>query len=576
MNFSPKSLLAGTAVLAVAAGLLVGSSGTAFAAAPPWEPDPSSIGSLTFYDAAGNQITGGNVNDAPFATYVSASAAGRAGDNRATIFGYLPKNGVAIGAWTGEALSGSPLYPNAAAPAPLNTSALPLVSLTNGDLTIAGLAGDLPNTATDAYQGLYQLRVKTSGPGQPAGSTYDSADILISGSTWTVVYPAVVATPTTTSLATVPTSPQNAGTSVTLNATVSPATAGTVQFKDGASDIGSPVTVSAGAASTSTSTLTVGSHSLTAVFTPTNTTLFAGSTSSAVTFVVNGIPATPTTTGLSVNPSTAPAFTAVALHADVTKTSGGTALAAGAGSVKFLDGSTVLGTSPLTASGADLSSSSFAVGTHQITAQFVPADPAIFTGSTSPQVSFTATQPSSTPATQTVIVSLTSGTLTITTPYSTTNPFDLGNLVLNPAASQYSASAPFGDAADPASGVSIVDTRAGDQPWTASVTTTDFVNGGGDLINGQNLSFTGVTPGYVSGDALNAATKPVVTNDVTDAATAYAPGDSGSDGVKGGPHQFASAAHGLGSAYVFGNLNLKAPASTNAGQYTATLTFTIA
>jgi hypothetical protein len=574
MNFSPKSLLAGTAVLAVAAGLLVGFSGTALAVAPPWEPDPSSIGGLTFYDAAGNQITGGNITDAPFAAYVLAGTAGRAGDNKATLFGYLPKNGVAIGAWTGEAVSGSASYPNAAAPAPLNTSALPLVSLTAGDETIAILAGDLPNTATDAYQGLYQLRLKTSGPGQPAGTTYDSADILITGSTWSVVYPAIVATPTTTSLVTVPTSPQNVGTSVALNATVSPAAAGTVQFKDGASNIGAPVTVTAGAASTSTSSLTVGSHSLTAAFTPTNTTLFAGSTSSAVTYVINGIPAVATTTGLSVNPSTAPAFTAVALHSDVTKTSDGTALAASAGSVKFLDGLTVLGTSPLTATGADLSSSSFSVGTHQITAQFVPTDPAIFTGSTSPAVPFTATQPSSTPATQTVIVSLTSGTLTITTPYSAANPFDLGNLVLDPATSRYSTSRPFGDATTPANGVSIVDTRAGDQPWTASITTTDFVNGSGDKINGQNLSFTQVTPHY--GDGLNAATKPVLTQDVNDVATPYGPDDSGSDGVKGGPHQFASAAHGLGSANVFGNLNLKAPASTNAGLYTATLTFTIA
>jgi Bacterial Ig-like domain (group 3) len=574
MNFSPKSLLAGTAVLAVAAGLLVGFSGTALAAAPPWEPDPGSIGGLTFYDAAGNQIAGGNINDAPFASYVLASHAGLAGDTKATLFGYLPKNGVAIGAWTGEALTASTTYPNASAPAPLNASTLPLVSLGSGDETIFALTGDLPNTATDAYQGLYQLRVRTSAPGNSPGAAYNSADILITGSTWSVVYPAIVATPTATTLVTVPTSPQTVGTSVALNATVSPATAGTVQFKDGASNIGAPVTVSAGAASTSTSSLTVGTHSLTAVFTPTNTTFFAGSTSSAVPFVVSGIPATPTTTALSVNPSTAPAFTAIALHADVTKTSGGAALAAGAGSVKFLDGLTVLGTSLLTASGADLSSSSFAVGTHQITAQFVPADPATFTGSTSPQVAFTATEPSSTPDAQTVIVSLTSGTLTITTPYSAASPFDLHNLVLDPAASQYSASQPFGDATNPAHGVSIVDTRAGDQPWTASVTTTDFVNGAAGVINGENLSFTGVTPSYVNG--LNAATKPIVTTDVTDATTAYEPGDSGSDGAKGGPHQFASAAHGLGSAYVFGNLNLKAPASTEAGQYTATLTFTIA
>ena len=576
MTIRPKAVMVGTAVLAVTAGLLAGSGGAALAAAPPWESDPSSIGGLTFFNAAGDQITGGNINDAPFAAYVEAGAAGRAGDTKATLFGYLPKNGVAIGAWTGEALTGSPSYPNASAPGSLGSTALPLVTLSGGDETIAALAGDLPNTATDAYQGLYQLRLKTSGSGQAAGSTYDSADILISGNTWSVVYPAIVATATSTSLTTTPGSPQQAGTSVTLNATVTPSVPGTVQFKDGGADIGSPVTVSAGAASTSTSSLGVGSHTLTAVFTPSNSTLYSGSTSSGVPFVVSATPAVATTIGLSVNPSTAPAFTAVILHADVTRSSNSSALAAGAGSVKFLDGATVLGSAPLTASGADLTASTFDVGTHQVTAQFVASDSDAFTGSTSDPVTFTATQPTSAPASQTVKVSLTSGTLTITTPYSSANPFDLGGLALNPQHAQYSASAPFGDASDPANGVSIVDTRAGDQPWTASVTTTDFVDGSSDVINGENLSFTDVKPGYVTNDAINATTDAIATNDVTDAATAYAPGDTGSDGIKGGPHQFATASKGLGAVYVFGNLNLKAPASTKAGQYTATLTFTIA
>jgi hypothetical protein len=548
MTIRPKAVLVGTAVLAVSAGLVAGSGGAALAAAPPWEPDASAIGGLTFYDASGQQISGGNINDAPFAAYVSAGAAGRAGDTKATLFGYLPKNGVAIGAWTGEAISGSPAYPNASAPAPLNGSSLPLVTLGSGDETIAQLAGDLPNTASDAYAGLYQLRLKTSGPGQAAGSTYDAADILISGNSWSVVYPAIVATATSTTLTTAQSSPQDAGTSVTLNASVSPAAAGTVQFKDGSTNIGSAVTVSGGHASASTSTLSVGSHTLTAVFTPANTTLYSGSTSSGVPFSITAVPATQTTTALSVNPSTAPAFTAVALHADVVKTSSSATLASGAGSVKFLDGATVLGSAPLTASGADLSTSSFPVGAHQVTAQFVPADSTVYTGSTSPQVEFTATQPTSAPASQTVKVSLTSGALTITTPYSAANPFDLGSLVLDPTHSQYTASAPFGDAGDPTKGVSILDTRAGDQSWTASVTTTDFVNGSSDVINGQNLSFTDVKPGYVTNDALNATTDPVVTNDATDAPTAY----------------------------KATSLNLKAPASTEAGQYTATLTFTIA
>ena len=106
------------------------------------------------------------------------------------------------------------------------------------------------------------------------------------------------------------------------------------------------------------------------------------------------------------------------------------------------------------------------------------------------------------------------------------------------------------------------------------MTTSDFVDGSADVINGENLSFTSVTPSYISGHALNATTKAVTTTDVTSSAV-YGPTDTGTDGLKGGPHQFAAAAHGQGSVYIDGLLNLSAPASTKAGSYTATLTFTI-
>ena len=53
---------------------------------------------------------------------------------------------------------------------------------------------------------------------------------------------------------------------------------------------------------------------------------------------------------------------------------------------------------------------------------------------------------------------------------------------------------------------------------------------------------------------------------------------SGSDGLKGGPHAFASAPVGTsnGEVFVDGVLTLNAPTSTPSGEYTATLTFTIA
>jgi hypothetical protein len=99
----------------------------------------------------------------------------------------------------------------------------------------------------------------------------------------------VAATATSTALATSPASPVAQGTPVTLIATITPATAvGTVQFKDGTTNLGNPVAVSNGTASRSTSTLAVGSHSLTAVFTPSDPTAFNPSMSPAVPLTVTG------------------------------------------------------------------------------------------------------------------------------------------------------------------------------------------------------------------------------------------------------------------------------------------------
>ena len=57
---------------------------------------------------------------------------------------------------------------------------------------------------------------------------------------------------------------------------------GTVQFKDGTTVLGAPVPVTAGFAFLHTSALTTGTHTLTAVFTPTNPAAFGPSTSPPV------------------------------------------------------------------------------------------------------------------------------------------------------------------------------------------------------------------------------------------------------------------------------------------------------
>jgi hypothetical protein len=583
-----KSVAAVVVATTVTAALAVGWAGTALAAGnPPWEPisNPPEVGALTFYNSTGQAITGGSINDSPLAAYVQGSATIRSGDTKATLSGFLPVEGQAPGLWSGEALSKSTTYPNTSAPTALASSALPLVTGASGDESIATLEADFPNTDTsnDGYAGMYVLRLYTSAQSESLSTSYDSADIQVTGNTWSVVYPVPTLVSTTTTLSTTPSSPQVAGTSVTLNATVSPAVSGTVQFEVGTTDIGSPVTVTSGAASASTTTLPVGTDDLSAVFTPSAGSAYAGSTGTGQ-FTITGAPAAGTTTALGVNPATAAADTAVSITATVTQTSNSSPLGSGAGEVKFYDDGTdsrgditgssaLLGTVSLGSGGtANLSYTSFAVGAHNLVAEFVPTNPSTYATSTSPAVLFTATTPTTAPDAQTVNVNIPAGTLIITTPYTPTNPFQLGTAVLNPASSTFTASAPFGDATNPNNGVTITDTRAGDLSWTASATVTDFTDGSSDVINGQNLTFTGVTPVYIAGNTLQSG--DVVTTNVTNSAV-YGPTAPGSDGLKGGPHEFATAAAGSGSVYIDGVLTLAAPTSTPAGLYTATLTFTI-
>ncbi len=581
-----RSVVTATVTLASAVTLTAGLAGTASAAgSPPWEPDSSSVGSLTFYNAQGAQITGGNITDAPLAAYVVGSSSLRSGDTKATLFGYLPVSGQLPGQWSGEALSASTNYPNALAPGALGASALPTVSGSGADSSISVLASDFPNldTSNDGYAGIYQLRLKTSATGKSQTTTYDSADIQISGSTWSVVYPTPSLTSTTTTLGASPISPQVQGTSVTLTATVSPAAPGTVQFKVGATNIGSPVTVSAGSASIATTSLPLGVDSLSAVFTPAAFAAYAGSTGGA-SFTITVPPAANTVTALSVNPSSAPADTAVTITAALSNQTTSGALSSGTGQVKFYDDGTdssglvtsnsvLLGTVSVGSGGlAALPYNSFAVGTHYLVASFTPSDATVYNASTSLAVDFTSTVPAVLPASQSIDVNIPTGALTITTPYSSASPFALGTATLNASATEFTASAPFGSSSSPSQGVTITDTRAGDLPWTASASVTDFISGSSNVINGQNLTFTGVTASYISGNALQAGS--VVTNDVTNSGV-YAAAASGSSGLKGGPHTFATAAAGAGSVYIYGVLNLVAPTSTAGGSYSATLTFTV-
>jgi sugar lactone lactonase YvrE len=197
--------------------------------------------------------------------------------------------------------------------------------------------------------------------------------------------------------------PSALNTAVTFTATISTpggggvAPDGTVNFFDGVNLIGS-ATVSAGAASFSTSNLSDGQHPITAVYSGDAATYINGSTSSVLKQDVLAA----TSVALTAAPANTSVYgTSVTFTASVT----GSATATPTGTVKFSDGSTQLGTATLSSAGvATFTTSSLNAGAHSIVAAYlgdVHSGPGI-----SVPVTYTVTQ---TPTTTTLAASPTTG-----------------------------------------------------------------------------------------------------------------------------------------------------------------------
>jgi hypothetical protein len=183
---------AATTVLGTSAlvgALLVAVASSAAATTPPYEPDSADqIGQLRLYNASGTQITTGSINDSPIAAFaVATNDDPQTANNHATLYAYTPVNGVNPQLWTGHAISGSTAFP-VASPASIHDLGAhrPVVSLTATDGSFADYIADVPNTDTTTnYAGLYQIRIKTLNN----DPKFWAADIQVTGSTWTLVYP---------------------------------------------------------------------------------------------------------------------------------------------------------------------------------------------------------------------------------------------------------------------------------------------------------------------------------------------------------------------------------------------------
>jgi hypothetical protein len=145
-----------------------------------------------------------------------------------------------------------------------------------------------------------------------------------------------------------------------------------VTFKNGTATVGTG-TLSAGKAAFTTAALTVGTHSITAVYS--GDANFAGSTSPALSQVVKQA-ATTTSVVSSMNPSAG--GQPVTFTATVTATTSGTPT----GSVQFNDGGTLLGISALVGGKATFTTNGLAFGPHSITTVYTGS--VDYLGSTSP------------------------------------------------------------------------------------------------------------------------------------------------------------------------------------------------
>jgi len=183
--------------------------------------------------------------------------------------------------------------------------------------------------------------------------------------------------------------PSTFGQTVVLTATVTggggPAPAGNVMFVDGTTPIGTVALNGASEALLETPSLSVGSHSISAMYAGSG--VYSASTSSSLNQNVNSGTGTATTTSLATSANPASAGQPVVFTATVSGV-GGTPT----GTVTFLSGTTVLGTTLLNGAGqASLQVGALAAGLYSVAAVYGGAT--TYAGSSSTTLTETATSP---------------------------------------------------------------------------------------------------------------------------------------------------------------------------------------
>lgn len=332
-------------------------------------------GAVTFSDGTTN-IGTGNLNASGVATLTISTLIGGQHSITASYAGdssdLASQSAVLTQTMTKVATTTSLATSNASITVGVNVTFTSVVTRTDGVIPTGTVTffdgGTALGTGTLNTAGTATLSTAALSGGSHTISAVYAGDASNQGSTSPSVGETVQPVATVTTIA-VSTNPSVAGAALTLTATVTQATttgnggafSGTVTFLDGGVSIGSAVLSAGGTATLNVTSLSVGGHSIVASFGGSANYVASSSTPMAETILM-------ASTGTTLVSSVAPAIAGVPLTLTATVTGNG---GIATGTVKFLDGTAVLGTGALNAGGvATLAVPALAVGQHALTAVY--------------------------------------------------------------------------------------------------------------------------------------------------------------------------------------------------------------
>ncbi len=618
----PRFAVIATATALVLAGSLATASpaSASLATTPPaynnaTTADPASIGHIALYDASGDQVVGGSLNNLGGAIYAVASSAPRAGATKAQLLVAAPDHTTPSSDWVTQPLSAAPSFPVAAGtsvPTVVSGASGPVVTLngtTNGD--VASFLSTATLDPASGYDGYAQLRITDVGTGLAAATTWATTEIAIDigAGTWTQVFPAAPSPASTTTTVTVTPANQTVAFGAmtgpfVATAAIEPAGAnGTVQFKVDGVNSGSPVTVSSGSATATLTSLssTCGSTSatsfvVTGVFTASTPSAghvgFANSasTNTVVNAQFSCPPGNPGTVNLMLSSANVSrGINTLTATASVTDTNSPSTPVT-TGSFQFMvDGAMAGSAVSVSSSGvasatiatASLTSSASPGTSHTVTALY--SGGSTIANTSSSEATFNLIEPTAAEL-QYIQTSIAAGTLDLTTALNVGTPLLLPAMTLNTAVDEYQSTLAIG-------GLSMTDTRPGNLPYTLSLLSTNLTKVGvanpseNESISAQNVGFdlaslvsTNATPStFLGSQAPGASTAGQNFTGFNNVAANHVQvTDAGSLGLGGAtPHPILHANQGLGTTVVAATMTIRAPTNLVDGTYAGTVTFSV-